>query len=200
MDGKEGDPFRERQYTSRPVTVKLYIEKGAAPYGTGSGEENDMGKTLVAYFSASGVTAKVARELAASMGADLFEIRPETPYSPADLRWQNPMSRCNREKFGKKDVPIAGRAEGFEQYGAVLIGFPIWYYCAPNVVNTFCKAYDWSGKKVFLFATSGGSGMGKSAEKLAPCVPGAEFRGEARLKKPEDAEGWLETLPLGKGE
>ena len=156
---------------------------------------------LVAYFSAEkGRTAAVANVIAESLKAELFEIKPTVPYSKADLRWINPFARCNKEKMGKKEVPVTGKIENFSDYDAVFLGFPIWYGSAPNVVNTFCKAYDWSGKKVFLFATSGGSGMGKSAEKLAPCVPGAEFRGEARLKKPEDAEGWLETLPLGKGE
>jgi flavodoxin len=151
-------------------------------------------KTLVAYFSASGVTAKVARELAEAMGADLFEIRPETPYSAADLRWTNPMARCNREKFGKKDVPVAGRVEDFGQYDAVLIGFPIWYYCAPNVVNTFCKGYDWTGKRVYAFATSGGSGIGKTAEKLAPFVRGAVLA-EARLVRgAADLQDWIKAL------
>ena len=122
-------------------------------------------KTLVAYFSAEGTTAKVARELADKTGADLYEIRPEKPYTAADIRWINPLARCNREMLLKKD--------GFEQYDRVLLGFPIWYGCAPGVVNTFCKGYDWTGKRVFAFATSGGGGIGKTAEKLAPFVPGA---------------------------
>lgn len=130
-------------------------------------------KTLVAYFSAEGTTAKVARALAEQIGADLFEIQPVQPYTAADIRWTNPLSRCNREMLGKKDVPVSGRVEGFEQYDRVLIGFPIWYGCAPRVVNTFCKGYDWTGKQVFAFATSGGSGIGKTAEKLGPFVNGA---------------------------
>ena len=129
--------------------------------------------TLVAYFSAEGTTAKVAKDLAASIGADLYEIKPEKPYSAADIKWTNPLSRCNREKFGKKDVPVSGKVQGFEKYDSVVIGFPIWYGCAPNVVNTFCKGYDWTGKKVYAFATSGGSGIGKTAEKLQPYVKGA---------------------------
>ena len=133
--------------------------------------------TLVAYFSAEGTTAKVANDLAAAIGADIFEIKPERPYTAADIRWTNPLARCNREKFGKKDVPVTGTIQDFAGYDTVLIGFPIWYGCAPNVVNTFCKGYDWTGKKVYAFATSGGSGIGKTAEKLQPFVSGAELLG-----------------------
>ena len=130
--------------------------------------------TLVAYFSAeAGTTAKVAKDLAKKIGADLFEIKPETPYSKADLRYMNPLARCNREKFGNKDVPVAGRIENLSQYDTVYIGFPIWYGAAPNVVNTFCKGYDWKGITIHAFATSGGSGIGKTAEKLEPYVKGA---------------------------
>ena len=130
--------------------------------------------TLVAYFSAeAGTTAKVAKDLAKKIGADLFEIKPVTPYSKADLRYMNPFARCNREKFGNKDVPVAGRIENLSQYDTVYIGFPIWYGAAPNVVNTFCKGYDWKGITIHAFATSGGSGIGKTAEKLEPYVKGA---------------------------
>ena len=137
-------------------------------------------KTLIAYFSAEGTTAKVARELAAMTGADIFEIVPEKPYTAADLKWTNPLARCNREKFGKRDVPVAGRIDHFDQYDTVLIGFPIWYGAAPNVINTFCQGYRWNGKRVRAFATSGGSGIGKTAQKLAPYVEGAASV-EARL-------------------
>ena len=130
--------------------------------------------TLVAYFSAeAGTTAKVAKDLAKKIGADLFEIKPEIPYSKADLRYMNPLARCNREKFGNKDVPVAGRIENLSQYDTVYIGFPIWYGAAPNVVNTFCKGYDCKGITIHAFATSGGSGIGKTAEKLEPYVKGA---------------------------
>ncbi len=129
-------------------------------------------KALVAYFSAEGTTAKLAKELSEIIGADLFEIVPEQPYTAADIRWTNPLARCNREKFGKKDVPTVGTVENWSEYDTVYLGFPIWYYGAPNIVNTFCKAYDWAGKKVALFATSGGSGIGKTAEKLRPYMPG----------------------------
>ena len=131
-------------------------------------------KTLVVFFSAEGTTAKVAKKLAEIKSADLFEIVPEQPYSEADLRWINPLARCNKEKLGKKDVPVTGKVQNFAEYDNIYIGFPIWYGSAPNVVNTFCKAYDWSGKKVYAFATSGGSGIGKTAEKLRPYLSGVE--------------------------
>ena len=129
-------------------------------------------KRLVAYFSAEGNTKKLAERLAEAAGADLFEIVPAEPYTAADIKWTNPLARCNREKLGGKDVPIAGTVADFESYDEVFIGFPIWYYGAPNVVKTFVKGYDWTGKKVALFATSGGSPMGKTADKLAPAFNG----------------------------
>lgn len=127
-----------------------------------------MSKKLVAYFSASGVTAKLAKKLAETIDADLFEIKPVEPYSEADQNWKNPLARCNKEKIGKKDVPVSGIVKNMDEYDTVYLGFPIWYWAAPNVVNTFIKQYDFSHKKVVLFATSGGSDMGKTAEKLQP--------------------------------
>lgn len=127
-----------------------------------------MSKKLVAYFSASGVTAKLAKKLAKAIDADLFEIKPVEPYSEADQNWKNPLARCNKEKIGKKDVPVSGIVENMDEYDTVYLGFPIWYWATPNVVNTFVKQYDFSHKKVVLFATSGGSDMGKTAEKLQP--------------------------------
>ena len=129
--------------------------------------------TLVTYFSAEGTTATVAKAFAEKIGADVFEIVPKEPYTAADIRWTNPLARCNREQLGNKDIPVSGTIDGFEKYDTVYIGFPIWYGAAPKVVNTFCKGYDWSGKTVHAFATSGGSGIGKTAEKLAPFVNGA---------------------------
>ena len=114
--------------------------------------------------------------------ADLFEITPEKPYTAADLRYMNPMARCNREKFGKKDVPVSGVVEHFSEYDTVYVGFPIWYGQAPRVIHTFAKDYDWSGKTVHAFATSGGSGIGKTAEKLSPSLKGAASL-DARLVK-----------------
>ena len=150
-------------------------------------------KALVIYFSAQGTTAKIAKELAANINADLFEIKPEKPYSPADIKWINPLARCNREKFGNKDVPVSGRLENLSDYDTVLLGFPIWYGCAPNVVNTFCKDYDWSGIRVYAFATSGGSGIGKTAEKLAPYLKGAASVEAKLVKNAKEVENWIVT-------
>ena len=134
-----------------------------------------MKKTLIIYFSAEGTTANVARDLSKAIGAPVFEIKPEKPYTPGDLNWKNPFARCNREKIGKRDVSSVGIVEDFSSYDTIVLGFPIWYGAAPNIVNTFCQGYDWTGKKVFAFATSGGgSGIGKTAEKLEPFVSGAE--------------------------
>ena len=148
-------------------------------------------KTLVIYFSAQGTTAKIAKELAASINADLFEIKPEIPYTPADIRWVNPLARCNREKFGKKDVPVSGKLENLSDYDAVLIGFPIWYGCAPNIVNTFCKDYDWSGIKVYAYATSISSGIGKTAEKLAPYLKGAASVEAKLVRNAAEVKDWI---------
>ena len=151
-------------------------------------------KTLIAYFSAEGTTAALAEKLAEEIGADVFEIRPQKIYTQADINWKNPMSRCNKEKFGKKDVPVEGSVENFEEYEEVLIGFPIWYGCAPNVVNTFCKAYDWTGKKVAAFATSGGSGIGKTKAKLQLYVNGALVQDAVRVKDLDELKAWAESL------
>ena len=148
-------------------------------------------KALVAYFSASGVTARVARAVAEAADADLFEIKPAQPYTDADLNWRNPMARCNREKLGRKDVPVAGKVENMAEYDTLYVGFPIWYGCAPNVVNTFLKGYDLTGKKLYAFATSGGSGVGKTAEKLGPYASGAEIVEAKLLRSPEDAKAWV---------
>ena len=154
-------------------------------------------KALVAYFSAeSGRTANVAKSLAAAIGADLFEIKPEKPYTSSDLNYMNPLARCNREHITKKQVSVSGKVENFAEYDTVLIGFPIWYGCAPNVVNTFCKEYDFTGKKVAAFATSGGSGIGKTAEKLKPYVSGADVI-DAKLMNGVDEDTlkrWVDGL------
>lgn len=143
-------------------------------------------KTIVAYFSAGGVTAKVAQEYAAQTGADLFEIVPQKPYTEADINWRNPLSRCNKEFFGKQEVPVAGKIGNFNEYDQVLIGFPIWYGCAPNVINTFCRGYDWDGKRVLAFATSGGSPIGKTAEKISAYINGAESLDAVLVKSAKD--------------
>ena len=152
-------------------------------------------KTLIAYFSAEfGATAKVAKDLAEAIGADLFEIVPEKPYTSADLRWTNPLARCNREHLAGKDVPVSGTVEHFDEYDTVLLGFPIWYGYAPLVVSTFCKQYDWSGKRIFAFATSGGSGIGKTAEKLRPFITGGQLLDAKLVHSGAEMSGWARDL------
>lgn len=155
-----------------------------------------MSQSIVTFFSAEGTTKQVAVRLAQAIGADLFEILPEKPYSAADINWKNPLSRCNREFFGKKDVPVVGKVENMAAYDTIYVGFPIWYGCAPIVVNMFLKDYDLSGKKIAVFATSGGSGLGKTAEKLQPFVEGAEIV-KSKLFAPsvstEELKAWAET-------
>ena len=148
---------------------------------------------LVAYFSASagGVTRSFAEEIAGQLEADIFEIVPQKPYTASDLKWVNPAARCNREKLGKKEVPVAGSVENWEDYDTVYVGFPIWYWTAPNVIRTFCKAYDWSGKQVYIFASSGGSGIGKTAEELAPYMEGAQIMDAVRFGSTREISDWL---------
>lgn len=157
-----------------------------------------MEKTIVAYFSASGVTAKVAERLARVSGAELFEIKPEQPYTEKDLNWTNPVARCNREKIGRKDVPIKDRIEDFDGCGVIFVGFPIWYYSAPNIIVTFLKSYDFTGKKVALFATSGGSDIGRTAEKIRPLISGSVDIVASKLFKPADGDDvlaeWAESI------
>ena len=149
-------------------------------------------KSIVIYFSAeAGKTRNVAKSLAEQIKSELFEIVPEKLYTEADLRWTNPLARCNREKIGKKDVPIAEKVKEWETYDAIYLGFPIWYYGAPNVVSSFCKDYDWTGKKVWIFATSGGSGIGKTAEKLAPFMTDAEIVDARRVSSIGELASWM---------
>lgn len=149
---------------------------------------------LVIYFSATGTTFKMAEELTTAIDADIFEIEPVNDYTEKDLRWSNPLSRCNREKLLKKDVELKYYVEGFEKYDYVYLGFPIWYGCAPNIVNSFCKIHDWRGKKVGVFATSGGSGIGKTIEKLLPYIKGAHVIGGRVFDKADEAINWAKAL------
>ena len=157
-----------------------------------------MGKKLVAYFSASGTTAGVARKLAEAAGADLYEIRPEVPYTKADLNWMDKRSRSTIEMKDKTSRPaiVTGDLD-VSGYDTVLLGFPIWWYVAPTVINTFLEAYDFSGKDVVLFATSGGSGFGEAVAGLKPSAPGATVREGRLLNGRQSVEGlkaWVETL------
>lgn len=130
-----------------------------------------MSKKLVAYFSASGVTAKVADLLADAVGADIHEIRPKVPYTKADLNWMDKKSRSSIEMADKKIRPeIAESNVRIEEYDVVFLGFPIWWYVAPTIVNTFLESHDFSGKRIVLFATSGGSKFGNTVEELKVSV------------------------------
>ena len=131
-----------------------------------------MSKKLVAYFSASGVTAKVSDILADAVGADIYEIRPEVPYTKADLNWMDKKSRSTIEMNDRTSRPaIADKNAKVEQYDTIFLGFPIWWYRAPSIINTFLESYNFSGKKIILFATSGGSKFGKTVEELKVSVP-----------------------------
>lgn len=131
-----------------------------------------MNKKLVAYFSASGVTAKVADMLADAVGADIYEIRPEIPYTKADLNWMDKQSRSSVEMNNKSIRPaIADKNARVDEYDTIFIGFPIWWYVAPTIINTFLESYDFSGKRIIVFATSGGSKFGKTVDELKVSVP-----------------------------
>ncbi|MBQ2617533.1 MAG: NAD(P)H-dependent oxidoreductase, partial [Synergistaceae bacterium] len=120
-----------------------------------------MSRVLVAYFSASGVTGSVAKKLAEATGADMYEIRPAVKYTSADLNWNNSNSRSSVEMKDKSSRPeLADKSAEISGHDVIFLGFPIWWYVAPTIINTFLEAYDFSGKKIILFATSGGSGFG----------------------------------------
>lgn len=134
-----------------------------------------MSKALVAYFSASGVTAKMAEKLAKGIGADLFEIRPETQYTSADLDWQNSKSRSSVEMNDRNARPaIAEKKDNMAEYDVVFVGFPVWWYREPSIIDTFMEQYDFSGKTVVPFATSGMSGIGESGRNMNALAPGAK--------------------------
>ena len=135
-----------------------------------------MAKTLVAYFSASGVTKKTAEKLAAAAKADIYEIKPAVPYTKADLNWMDKKSRSSVEMGNKSFRPEIVKDDlNLSQYDTILVGFPIWWYVAPTIINTFLESYDFSDKKIVLFATSGGSGFGNTVAELKPSAPGAEI-------------------------
>ena len=157
-----------------------------------------MSRKLVAYFSASGVTAKLAETLSEAIGADLYAIEPEVPYTKADLNWMNKNSRSSVEMKDPASRPaIAGKRDNMDEYDTIFVGFPIWWYAAPTIINTFLESYDFTGKTIITFATSGGSGMGKTNEKLQPRCPGAKLMDDKVWKK--NAKGnelaaWAEDL------
>ncbi len=149
-----------------------------------------MSKILVAYFSASGVTKRTAEKVAEAAGADLYEIAPKEPYTRADLDWMNKKSRSSVEMNDPASRPEIGtKVEDMSVYDTVIIGFPIWWYTAPTIIKTFLESYDFSGKKIALFATSGGSGFGNTVKDLKPSVAAsAEFVSEKLLNRVSDTE------------
>lgn len=154
-------------------------------------------KKLVAYFSASGVTKNAAERLAKAAGAHLFEIKPALSYTSADLDWTNKKSRSSVEMNNPHSRPeIAERLPNMEDYDAIFIGFPIWWYVAPTIINTFIESYDFSGKTIIPFATSGGSGMGKTVEVLKPLCPNANWIKGKMLNGVSDSEleNWVKSI------
>ena len=156
-----------------------------------------MAKTLVAYFSVSGVTKKTAEKLVAAAKADIYEIKPAVPYTKADLNWMDKKSRSSVEMGDKSFRPeIVKDGLVLTQYDTVLIGFPIWWYVAPTIINTFLESYDFSDKKIVLFATSGGSGIEKSISDLQTLYPDLHIVTGKRLNNAseEDVTEWISSL------
>lgn len=160
-----------------------------------------MSKKMVAYFSASGVTAKAAKKLAAVCGADLYEIKPETPYTRADLDWTNKESRSSLERNDPLSRPaLADYLADIAGHDVIFVGFPVWWYTVPAIIKTFLGAYDFSEKIIVPFATSGGSGLGKTAETLREIVPMAIVM-EGKLlngkQKAEELKKWADSFEKG---
>ena len=155
---------------------------------------------LVAYFSAAGTTARVAETLAEATGADLFEIVPERPYSAADLDWRDKNSRSTHEMNDEVCRPaVASRVDNMAAYDTVFVGFPIWWYVEPRIVDTFLEAYDFAGKTVVPFATSGSSGLGKAPQRMASLAPGATvLEGRLLNGNPSASElrAWAKSLAV----
>ena len=160
-----------------------------------------MSKILVAYFSASGVTAKTAGNLAEALNSDIYEIKPAVPYTSADLNWQDKNSRSSVEMSDKSSRPEIGSADAdISKYDIIFVGFPVWWYIAPTIINTFLEKYDFSGKKIILFATSGGSGFGKTVDNLknsvsadTEIIEGKVLNGNPGVSQVKE---WTDTLGL----
>lgn len=156
-------------------------------------------KILVAYFSASGTTKKAATYLAKAANAGLFEIEPTTPYTEADLDWTDKTSRSTLEMNDPSSRPqIKSRIKNLSDYDVVFIGFPIWWYTAPAIIKTFLESYDFSGKQIVLFATSGGSGLRNTESELKPCAPSAVWKTGKLLNGATESsvKSWVESLNL----
>lgn len=159
-----------------------------------------MNRKLVAYFSASGVTAQIADTLSEAIGADLYAIEPKVPYTKADLDWMDKKSRSTVEMNDPASRPaIAGKRDNMDEYDIIFIGFPIWWYVAPTIINAFLESYDMTGKTIIPFATSGGSDMGKTNENLEPSCNGAKLLNgkvfKSNVSRKELAD-WAESLDV----
>lgn len=151
-------------------------------------------KTLVAYFSAGGVTARTAKEIADTVHADLYEIRPAQPYTSADLDWMDKKSRSTVEMNDPGSRPaIAQPIQDMEQYDTILIGFPVWWYVEPRIVDTFLESYDLSGKTLIPFATSGGSGIGRAEKSLQEHCPKGNWK-RGQLLNGAGAAEWAKRV------
>lgn len=159
-----------------------------------------MKKTLIAYFSASGETKRLAKTIAGVTGGDLFEIRPKAAYTADDLNWSDTKSRSSIEMNDKTCRPdIASRVDDMEQYETIFVGFPIWWYQAPRIIETFLESYDFEGKKVIPFATSGGSGLGKTENILQTICPKANWlsgRCISSRASSADVQDWINKLDI----
>lgn len=160
-----------------------------------------MTKALIAYFSATGTTERVAKSLAEVAGADLYEIKPEVPYSNEDLNWRNKQSRSSIEMNDPSYRPaIMNKDAHIEDYDVIFVGFPIWWYVAPTIINTFLESYDFSAKTIVPFATSGGSGMGQTVKGLKPSVADTALWQEGKLLNNnvslDELSKWLKHMGL----
>ena len=177
------------------MAALLTISLSACSQGEKTKESKQM-KVLVAYFSASGVTEGVAKQLADVTGGDLHQIQPEQPYTEADLDWRDKQSRSTIEMQDKNSRPaITNKLTNMQDYDVVYVGFPIWWYTAPTIINTFMEAYDFKGKTVIPFATSGGSDIKKACEDLKAAYPEVNWKEGKLLNRAskDDLKKWVET-------
>lgn len=184
------------------ISILLTVVAGFSAWATGQAQNskqamNNNSKKLVAYFSATGTTMEAAIRLAQASGAVLHEIKPATPYTSADLNWTDKSSRSSVEMADKSSRPaIDGKVENMSQYDVVFVGFPIWWYIAPTIINTFLEQYDFTGKTIVPFFTSGGSGAGETLKYLKPSAPGANWVSPKNFNymSLDDIKQWLESL------
>ena len=186
--------------TQKPMKNKFAIFLLKIMYNKYSKKEQYMtSKILVAYFSASGITKNVAKNLAEVCGADLYEIKPEIPYTNDDLNWMDKTSRSSVEMRDRNSRPkIVDDDAHIRDYDVIFLGFPIWWYVAPTIINTFLEKNNFSGKKIVLFATSGGSGFGRTVENIRQSVASTTeiIEGKILNNNPtlEQLKQWVVTL------